>query len=1161
MKPASMSHFRVPRIALALALVLALVGVQPLSMSAATTLLSASFNSGNDGFTYADDLFGTSQPAYASGARTTSGGYGSTGGLQVSLGGVDATAITNGMSGGWQYTLNLANAETGVSLSFRYKLDQTATYEYDEYTRMLVKVDGVAYGRGAKNYVDHIGGDGSSSQGNSSTYLPTTDWQQHQIYLGNLAAGAHTVILGGLNNKKDAADESTTIVIDDVTVTSGNAAPVASDAKQIVERSSLTQFLAYDHDLAQYDDRCSGSGVSCSTQGNTTNFMNALAYVEGKLQGMGYTTFRHAFNYNGNTGTDICGTKLGVVTPTQMYIVAGHLDARSGGDGFDDDASGVALGLEVARSLSGSDVTTDKSVRFCFWDKEELGLYGAYGYVQDRRSLQGTLDEPTWLGVIQHDMVLYDHGAGTRTTAQSVYADLDVEWRAGTTKEADSRALALKWSYVNGTYAPDYPATAYNYSTNTDDTAFHPYVASISVRENRRSLTSGTNAEWINPYYHTTSDIESSYTRDDDADGKRDDIELGYNAVRTTLGLVAELAGAHILAPNTPPVADPQTVSTNEDAAVGVTLTGSDADGNPLTFRVTVNPAHGALSGAAPNLTYTPALNYNGADSFQFVANDGRADSGAATVGITVAPVNDPPTANNQTLTTPQDTAAPVTLTGSDLEGDPLTFSVVTGPANGTLSGSAPNLTYTPNPGYFGADAFTYVANDGQADSGAAGVTITVTRLNHAPTADAQAVTTGEDVAVGVTLSGSDPDGDALTYQVTISPGHGALSGSAPNLTYTPATNFNGPDSFAFVVNDGFVSSAEAAVSITVNPVNDAPTANNQAVSVTQNTAVAITLTGADVEGGALTYAVMSNPAHGALSGAAPNLTYTPTSGYTGADSFTFVSNDGAVNSNIATVSITVNPSGPILYLSSAGSGTAGGVSFADEDVLIKNQGTGVWTMYFDGSDVGVSGTDVDAFEMLADGALLFSFDTDFSLSGFGTVDDSDILKFTPTSTGATTTGGWQWYFDGSDVGLSTTGEDVDALAVLPDGRILVSTLDTYSVTGASGDDEDLIAFTPSALGSTTSGTWAIYFDGSDVGLSTNANEDVNAVDVDAAGKVYLSTLGSFSVTGVSGDSSDIFVCTPSALGSTTACSWAMYWDGSTNGFSGQDTDALSVMP
>ena len=259
---------------------------------------------------------------------------------------------------------------------------------------------------------------------------------------------------------------------------------------------------------------------------------------------------------NGTGGTNLYATKLGSVTPTQMYMVSGHLDGRGGGDGFDDDGSAVALVLETARVLAGSDVTTDKSVRFIFWDKEETGLNGSTAYASNntatggRRALQGTLDEPTWLGLIQHDMILYDHGAGTRTTAQSAYADLDVEWRAGTTKEADSKALALKWAFVEGLYAPDYPATAYNYSTNTDDTSFQPYVASISVRENRRNLTSGTNAEWINPYYHQTTDVESSYTRDDDADGKRDDIELGYNAVRTTLGLVAELAGAHVSAPS-----------------------------------------------------------------------------------------------------------------------------------------------------------------------------------------------------------------------------------------------------------------------------------------------------------------------------------------------------------------------------------------------------------------------------------------------------------------------------------------------------------------------------------------------------------------------------------------------------------------------------------
>ncbi len=157
-------------------------GQQP-AAQAAGTLLSVNFNSSTDGFSYADDAFGTSQPNYASGVRTTSGGYGSTGGLQVSLGGVDATAIT-GMSGAWTYSLNLGAAESGVILSFRYKLDQGAFYEFDEYSRVLVKVDSTQYGRGSKNYIDHIGGDGSSTQGNSNTYVITTDWQQVNVYLG-----------------------------------------------------------------------------------------------------------------------------------------------------------------------------------------------------------------------------------------------------------------------------------------------------------------------------------------------------------------------------------------------------------------------------------------------------------------------------------------------------------------------------------------------------------------------------------------------------------------------------------------------------------------------------------------------------------------------------------------------------------------------------------------------------------------------------------------------------------------------------------------------------------------------------------------------------------------------------------------------------------------
>jgi hypothetical protein len=326
---------------------------------------------------------------------------------------------------------------------------------------------------------------------------------------------------------------------------------------------------------------------------------------------------------------------------------------------------------------------------------------------------------------------------------------------------------------------------------------------------------------------------------------------------------------------------------------------------------VTGNPSHGSLTGSAPNLTYTPAANYNGNDSFQFVVNDGHVDSTPATVSLTVTPVNDAPVASNQAVTTVQDTAVAVTLTGSDVDGDGLTFTVATPPQHGNLSGTAPALTYTPDTGYFGNDSFTFTVSDGQATSAPGTVSITVQRFNHAPVADAQSVATSEDQPLAIILTGSDQDGDPLTYRITVDPAFGSLSGSAPNLTYTPSANFNGLDSFQFVVNDGQVDSAPATVSITVAPVNDAPIANPQSVSTVQDTALAITLSGSDVDGDALTYWVTNSPTNGTLSGTAPALTYTPNPGFTGTDSFQFVANDGQADSAPATISITVNPAGP----------------------------------------------------------------------------------------------------------------------------------------------------------------------------------------------------------------------------------------------------------
>ncbi|MEI2608801.1 MAG: hypothetical protein V9G20_09240 [Candidatus Promineifilaceae bacterium] len=250
---------------------------------------------------------------------------------------------------------------------------------------------------------------------------------------------------------------------------------------------------------------------------------------------------------------------------------------------------------------------------------------------------------------------------------------------------------------------------------------------------------------------------------------------------------------------------------------------------------------------------------------------------------------------------------------------------------------------------------------------------------------------------------------------------------------------------------------------------------------------------------------------------------------------------------------------GSQIYAGSTTSGAAGGVAFDNDDILIYNTSSATWSLYFDGSDVGLGSADVDAFELMSDGTVLISLAASFSVTGLGTVADADIVRFTPTSTGSTTAGTFSWYFDGSDVGLTTTNEDIDAVEILSDGRILVSTLGNVSVTGASGDDKDLLAFTPTALGATTSGTWALYFDASDVGL-TAANEDVNGVWVDSNGNIYLTTIGAFTVTGASGDGADIFRCVPGSLGSTTTCTFSLYWDGSVNGFAGEVLDSFALV-
>ncbi len=365
---------------------------------------------------------------------------------------------------------------------------------------------------------------------------------------------------------------------------------------------------------------------------------------------------------------------------------------------------------------------------------------------------------------------------------------------------------------------------------------------------------------------------------------------------------------------NEPPIAADDLYEVAEDQvlsvdASGVLVNDLDPEGSQLTAMLVSGPNHGALAlDANGAFVYTPSLDFYGQDSFTYLAQDGQRASNVATVQITVTPVNDAPTAQDQPLTLVRfNTAKVLTLVAADVDNDPLSFSIVTPPLHGTLSGTSPNLTYTPHVNFIGMDQFTFKASDGNLDSAVASWSLNVLP-NNIPTAESQSLQTLEDVLLPIELAGADADGDALSFIVVQPPTHGTLIGMAPNLTYVPHGDFNGADSFTFRSFDGFDMSAVATISLEVLPVNDAPVATAQSLSVRQGDELPIDLFGSDVDGDSLTYTIVTGPSHGTVTGTGASRTYVPTAGFFGTDNFTFRVNDGTLDSNLATVSIRVQP-------------------------------------------------------------------------------------------------------------------------------------------------------------------------------------------------------------------------------------------------------------
>ncbi len=269
-------------------------------------------------------------------------------------------------------------------------------------------------------------------------------------------------------------------------------------------------------------------------------------------------------------------------------------------------------------------------------------------------------------------------------------------------------------------------------------------------------------------------------------------------------------------------------------------------------------------------------------------------------------------------------------------------------------------------------------------------------------------------------------------------------------------------------------------------------------------------------------------------------------------------------------IGVSAPPAGPVYYLSFADSASVPGVgTVVDEDVVRYDSNTATWSLYFDGSDVGLGSTDVDAFHVRASGAILMSFDsTTFSVPGLTggpggstTVQDRDLVLFTPTSTGSTTAGSFSFYFDGSDVGLTTSSsEDIDGVFEFPDGTLAITTLGNPTVTGLSGlADEDVLRFT-GTFGSTTSGTWSWFFDGSDVGLGSSSSGDLDGIGWSDGTTLVFTTQGNFT-SGISWNDEDL-VRFPGTYGPTTSGTASIQLDLSAIGIStSENVDDLTIVP
>ncbi|MGV0908496.1 Ig-like domain-containing protein [Martelella sp. FOR1707] len=392
-------------------------------------------------------------------------------------------------------------------------------------------------------------------------------------------------------------------------------------------------------------------------------------------------------------------------------------------------------------------------------------------------------------------------------------------------------------------------------------------------------------------------------------------------------GGVALAGGSSSGSSNAAPVGTGDVVETPEDTPVTGSVTGTDADGDDLTFTLKDGPSNGTVTvNPDGSYEYTPDPDYNGPDSFTVTIDDGNGGTDTVTVDVTVTPVNDPPVGTGDVVETPEDTPVTGSVTGTDDDGDDLTFSLKDGPSNGTVTVNPDgSYEYTPDPDYNGPDSFTVTIDDGNGGTDTVTVDVTVTPVNDPPVGTGDLVETPEDTPVTGSVTGTDDDGDDLTFTLKDGPSNGTVTVNPDgSYEYTPDPDYNGPDSFTVTVDDGNGGTDTVTVDVTVTPVNDPPVGTGDVVETPEDTPVTGSVTGTDVDGDDLTFTLEDGPSNGTVTvNPDGSYEYTPNENYNGPDSFTVTVDDGNGGTDTVTVDVTVTPENDPAVISGDAAGNA----------------------------------------------------------------------------------------------------------------------------------------------------------------------------------------------------------------------------------------------